>query len=103
MSAADLILVMNTTQRWAVQALFGRGSDEVLVLGDFDPEPIDAREIRDPFDQAIDAFEQSYSRIDRCVAQLVRALAPNAQRMPIRGVTPEASNGTSTQHQELPA
>src|SRR4029077_1688957 len=32
--AADLILVMDTTQRWAIRTLYGRTSCDVLVLGD---------------------------------------------------------------------
>lgn len=82
--AADLIIVMNTTQRWAIRALFGR-RNHVLVLGDLDPDPIETREIRDPVDQPKEVFELSYSRIERCVRELVRAVAIRAQRAPSRG------------------
>lgn len=77
--AADLILVMDTTQHWAMRALFGRGGDDVLLLGDLDPGAIETREIRDPWEQPREVFELSYNRIDRCVAELVRALPLSVQ------------------------
>ena len=77
-SSADLIVVMDTTQRWGVRALFGRTSDDILLLGDLDPEPIETREIRDPFDQPKEVFELSYSRIERCVSEFLRAISQGA-------------------------
>jgi protein-tyrosine-phosphatase len=88
--AADLILVMDTTQRWAIRALFGRSSHDVLVLGDLDSEPIETREIRDPVEQPREVFELSYSRIERCVGELIRAVAIRAQRAPSRGAPPDS-------------
>ena len=78
--AADLILVMDPTQRRAIRAIFGRSSNDVLVLGDFDPEPIVTREIRDPVEQPKEVFELSYSQIERCVGELVRAVSLSVQR-----------------------
>jgi protein-tyrosine-phosphatase len=77
-SAADLIVVMDTTQRWGVRALFGRTSEDILLLGDLDPEPIETREIRDPFDQPKGVFELSYSRIERCVREFIRVVSQGA-------------------------
>jgi protein-tyrosine-phosphatase len=77
--AADLIVVMDTTQRWGMRALFGRTSEDILLLGDLDPEPIETREIRDPFDQPKEVFELSYSRIERCVAEFLRAVSQGAK------------------------
>jgi protein-tyrosine phosphatase len=78
--AADLIVVMDQTQRRALSAMFGRGSRDVLILGDLDPEPIETRAIQDPAEQSKEVCEQSYSRIERCVRQLVHAVAPRLQR-----------------------
>lgn len=72
---ADFILVMDTRQRDAICKPFGRMRHEVALLGDFDPQPIDSRTIRDPVERPIAAFEESYTRIDRCVDELVRAVA----------------------------
>jgi protein-tyrosine-phosphatase len=83
--AADLILVMDTRQRWAVRMLFGRTRHDVLLLGDLDPEPIETREIRDPVEQPKEVFELSYSRIERCVGELARAVATSVQRVPSPG------------------
>ncbi len=70
-----LVLVMNEAQRAAVCRLLGRADDDVLVLGDLDPEPIDTREIRDPWGAEEEVFDASYARIDRCVGVLAAALA----------------------------
>jgi len=72
--SADLILVMDPTQRRAICNRFGRAEREVLVLGDSDPEPIDARTIRDPVNQPLAVFEETYARIERCVRELARAI-----------------------------
>jgi protein-tyrosine phosphatase len=72
--AAQLILVMDANQQTAVRRRFGKPPERVLILGDFDPEPIEKRAIRDPWNQSVEVFEDSYRRIDRCVAELVSAL-----------------------------
>ncbi|MFQ5688813.1 MAG: low molecular weight phosphotyrosine protein phosphatase [Gemmatimonadota bacterium] len=71
---ADLILVMSPAQRRALRGKFGQPSGKLLVLGDFDPEPIDTRVIRDPIEKGREAFEQAFTRIDRCLEEVVRVL-----------------------------
>ena len=73
--AADLIVVMDVAQRREIIGRFGRAPGDVILLGDFDPAAIDTRTIRDPVEQPLDVFVESYSRIDRCVSVLARALA----------------------------
>lgn len=71
---ADLVLVMGPSQ---VDALRGRvrvPRARVFCLGDFDPEPIESREIHDPVRQEMAVFEQSFDRIDRCLAVVVALL-----------------------------
>jgi len=75
--AADLIVVMDRVQQWAIRAMYGR---DVLMLGDLDPEAIETREILDPVEQPKEAFERCYSRIDRCLSALVRAVSGGAFR-----------------------
>ena len=73
---SDLVVVMEPTQARAVQGLFGRDGHDIVVLGDLDPEPIATRAIADPVEQPQAAFEASYTRIDRCVAELGWVLFP---------------------------
>lgn len=72
--AADLIVVMAPPQRREICDRFGRAERDVLVLGDLDPKPIDARAIRDPVNQPLEVFEQTYARIERCLRELERAI-----------------------------
>ena len=72
--AADLIVVMDPSQRRLICERFGRLPSDVLVLGDLDPAPVDARTIRDPVDQSREVFDQVYERIARCVRELVTVL-----------------------------
>ncbi len=73
-TAADLIVVMDVGQQQRLVQAFGIPGDRILVLGDLDPQPIDRRTIRDPFDQPREIFENSYDRIDRCLLELVSVL-----------------------------
>jgi protein-tyrosine phosphatase len=71
---ADLIVVMDPDQRRLVCERFGRLRTDVLVLGDFDPAPVETRTIRDPVNESQEVFEQVYERIARCVRALVSVL-----------------------------
>lgn len=73
-----LIVVMEPVQQSVICGGYGRHAHHVLVLGDLDPEPIETRTIVDPFSRGRGTFELSYSRIDRCLAELVRALTAGA-------------------------
>jgi len=73
--AADVIVVMDPAQRREICDRFGRARRDVLVLGDFDPEPAETRRIRDPVEQPLVVFEESYARIERCVRELARAIS----------------------------
>lgn len=72
--SADLIVVMEPGQQRQVLERFGRSARDVIVLGDLDPAPLQARTIRDPVNQPSEVFEQSYTRIERCVQELARIL-----------------------------
>lgn len=75
---AGLIVVMEPVQRWMICALFGRYPEDVVVLGDFDPDPIDVRAIPDPVEQPLEAFARSYARIERCARVLAGSIARHA-------------------------
>ena len=76
---AHLIIVMDARQHRMVCERFGRAPGDVILLGDVDPQPIATRAIHDPVDQPLEAFEQSYARVERCVGVFISAL-----RLPAR-------------------
>jgi low molecular weight protein-tyrosine phosphatase len=75
---ADLIVVMEPGQQRAVCQRFGRLPQDVIVLGDLDPQSLQTRAMQDPVDQPLEAFQASYDRIERCVRELVSTLRRRA-------------------------
>jgi protein-tyrosine phosphatase len=73
---ADLVLVMNRRQAAEVGARCVAASSSPLIewLGDFDPERIERRALRDPFDQDRPVFEAVYGRIDACCRSIAGVL-----------------------------
>jgi protein-tyrosine-phosphatase len=71
----DLLVVMETEHRDRLLRSFAAPPNRIIVLGDLDPEPIDTRTVRDPIFQEVEVFTDTYARIDRCLAELYRALA----------------------------
>jgi protein-tyrosine phosphatase len=76
--SADLIVVMDPTQRRLLCERFGRRPTDVILLGDFDPAPVEMRTIRDPVEESREVFDQVYERIARCVRELVSVLGSAA-------------------------
>jgi protein-tyrosine phosphatase len=74
-AGAELVVVMEPGQQGILEALFGRGNREIVILGDLDPQAVGMRAIADPVGQPKAAFEESYARIDRCVGELVKVLS----------------------------
>jgi protein-tyrosine-phosphatase len=72
---ADLIVVMSRDQAVDVRWRGARGNVPVIVLGDFDPGPIQGRTIVDPWNSDAEVFRGSYARIDRCAEELATILA----------------------------
>jgi protein-tyrosine phosphatase len=77
--AMDLLIVMDATQRRDVCDRFGRHPRDVFLLGDFDPQPIDTRAIRDPIEQPLAVYEQVYARIEQCIALFAGTLRNRAR------------------------
>lgn len=71
--AAELIVVMSAQQKHDLCGRFGRARRDVLVLGDLDPQPIETREITDPWDRLPHVLEASYDRLTRCARELAMA------------------------------
>jgi len=67
---SQLVVVMDARQARDIE----RVAHNAVILGDFDPEPIDSRAIRDPWLAPAEVFADVYARIDRCSEALVRAL-----------------------------
>lgn len=74
LDASDLIVVMDPYHAMAVNARGSATLRRIVVLGDLDPKSIRNREIADPFGETRAAFDECYARIDRCAAELARAL-----------------------------
>jgi protein-tyrosine phosphatase len=81
---ADLVVVMERSQRERLRTSFGIQRSRVLVLGDLDPLPVQTRTVLDPFQKPREAFAETYGRIDRCIEQLIVA---------ITGEPPETRHG----------
>ena len=71
----DLIVVMDRSQRREIVESFGGRSADVVLLVDFDPEPVETRRIQDPLNQSSAVFEQVYEQIARCGRALVSAVS----------------------------
>jgi protein-tyrosine phosphatase len=85
-SPDELLVVMTAKQRWEVWHR-SSGGRRVLLLGDLDPVCGETRDIADPVDQPYEVFDACYTRIDRCVAELARALTVGAElRRPPRSL-----------------
>ncbi len=72
-----LVVTMSADQARLVRRVANRAV-WVVVLGDLDPEPISTRSILDPWGGTGETFEESYSRIDRCIWQLLLTMADNS-------------------------
>ena len=71
-------LILEDPRLWHAERLrheFGPMPAPIVLLGDFDPEPIDTRTIVDPFGRSLAAFEATFDRIDRCITVLMDRLA----------------------------
>jgi len=71
---AQIIIVMDARQQRWVCERFGRAPADVMLLGDLDPDGIATRAIHDPVEQPLEAFAESYARIERCVDAFLRAM-----------------------------
>lgn len=101
--AMDLILVMEAVQRDQITLWHGADARRVVVLGDLDPEPIDTRTVRDPILQPLETFTETYSRIDRCVAELYRVITGEEPAWTGASKLPAGGAAVAGRQQESPA
>jgi low molecular weight protein-tyrosine phosphatase len=73
--SADLVLAMDQRQARAVVTTYGKPRGRVLLLGDFDPQPVSTRSITDPINESAAVYHLVYARIERCVHALAAALS----------------------------
>lgn len=71
---ADLVIVMDASQRAVVLYDLPGRRDSILLLGDLDPGPFPGRAITDPWDGEEGVFDEVYARIERCVDEFGRSL-----------------------------
>ena len=71
---SDLVLVMSADQASDVRWRGAPAHVPVIVLGDLDPDPIEARTIVDPWNGNAELFRSSYRRIDRCAEELAQLI-----------------------------
>lgn len=69
---SSLFAVMEPSHLAALREAFGVPADQLLVLGDLDPERPDIRAIPDPIEGNESVFADCFARIDRCVAALAK-------------------------------
>lgn len=72
--SADVIVAMEAGQIRHMCERFGRRPSDVFLLGDFDPNPVESRAIRDPIDQDHAVFATVYERIARCAREVAAIL-----------------------------
>ncbi len=75
-SLASLVLVMTRQQADAAARDAGVLASRIELLGDFDPLPVESRDIPDPYGHPLEVFERVFDRIDRCLVALVETWRP---------------------------
>ncbi len=78
--AAGLIVTMDAAQARDIRRRFGKPSNQVLVLSDFDPADSAPRAIDDPFGRPAESYDLVYARIERCSAALTEWLIRRFRR-----------------------
>lgn len=73
-AAADLVIVMDARQARQVVRDMAVPIQRVFIAGDLDPATEQRRAIRDPWNQSIEVFEESFNRLDRCAMTLAAML-----------------------------
>jgi protein-tyrosine-phosphatase len=65
------VLLVDPAHARRLRREIGPHDRPVIVLGDLDPQSVNARTIRDPWGQDPDVFERVFDRLDRCLDMLV--------------------------------
>jgi protein-tyrosine-phosphatase len=65
---------MDAGQARRLAATFRVKRERILIAGDLDQHAGMGREIQDPWNGPVEAFEESFDRLDRCAAMLASIL-----------------------------
>ncbi len=76
----DLVIVMDSAQRSHVARVFGVSPGRMIVAGDLDPQLSATRAIADPWGKSLEAFAESFDRLDRCATTISSVLKYSHQR-----------------------
>jgi len=76
---AGLVVVMDQSQGRTICAHFGRHPQDIVLLGDLDPAPIERRAMPDPVTRPLAEFQSCYERIARCVQEMVKVITLPAE------------------------
>jgi protein-tyrosine phosphatase len=79
----DLVIVMDPVQARALAQRHGVDPRRIVLAGDLHCANGDLRVVRDPWQQPIEVFEQTYDRLDQCASVLTNWIA-NAPTRPAR-------------------
>lgn len=71
---ADLVIVMNVAQKREIARRFRTRRKPIVVAGDLEQAFATSRSIRDPWNESIEVFKESFDRLDRCAVALVKLL-----------------------------
>lgn len=98
LTGRTLVVVMEQRQARRVAREHGVPPHRILVLGDLDPESIEARDIPDPWRHGPEVFEAVYRRIARCTEILATSLRPppsaeSVGPIPRAGAAPHPGSG----------
>lgn len=72
---SDLVVVMSAAQEDEICRRFSYPRRRVLVLGDLDTDPIQTRDVADPWNRPVQVLESSAARVTRCTRELVREIS----------------------------
>ena len=71
---ADLTVLVEGSHARRITPRRWLSKTTVVVLGDFDPDPVKSRTIPDPWGKSAETFDEVFDRIDRCVEVLAGSL-----------------------------
>lgn len=76
----DLVIAMDSAQRHYVARVFGVSPARIIVAGDLDPQQSATRAIADPWGKSLEAFAETFDRLDRCATTISTLIQHSHQR-----------------------
>lgn len=88
LGAADAVFIFDRFNATRLRAAGSVPRERLFWLGDFDPTWAGKRAIIDPWGKPLVEFDRTFTRIDRCIVEVVEALPPVRPRGPATDETP---------------